>query len=299
MHQQPEKASGSCCAGGVGQKDPLLWVWCGSSLLLWILQQHPIFTVLPDLCSAPVGFSFLGSWEVTDPSVPPRYLSLACQPFPEATKACNNFSLTKTLVKGDPKSQNCIGNADLINKLFPQEHCMDGINKTLSHRQIDIPACQLCSFPCCWWGAQCCFFQIQGNADCKSWEMLEGEAMAREPFAIAGVSSSGANNPCPARDLPLSWQHLASWTWLPGTSTHCSAVWLGSSTQSEQKSMTSLKSVDFLFFSSSTFRHRTRIPCEWGEGTSQDNGQGHLGVDGEIFRQSDDGPDYLWIPTCY
>lgn len=212
MHQQPEKVSGSCCAGRVGQKDPLLWAWCGSSLLLWILQQRPIFTVLPDLCSAPVGFSFLGAWEVTDPSVPPRYLSPACQPFPEATKACNNFSLTKTLVMRDPKSQNCIGNADLINKLFPQEHCMDGINQTLSHRQIDIPACQLRSFPCWWRGAQCCFFQIQGNADCKSREMLEGEAMAREPFAIAVFPAVGPTVPalqgiCPFLGSTLPHEH--------------------------------------------------------------------------------------------
>jgi len=77
------------------------------------------------------------------------YLSPACQPFPEASKVHNNFTLTKTLVTEDPKSRNCIGNAGLINKLFPQEHRMDGINQTLSHWQIDIPACQLHNFPCC------------------------------------------------------------------------------------------------------------------------------------------------------
>lgn len=90
---------------------------------------------------APVGFFFQGCREGT------AMVPLPSQPFPEATEARKNFTLTTTFVVWDPKSWSCIGDADLINELVPWEHRMDRINQALSHQHADSPVHLLCSVP--------------------------------------------------------------------------------------------------------------------------------------------------------
>lgn len=109
----------------------------------------------------------------------------------------------------DPKSWSCFGNTGMINKLFPQEHRMNGINQDAESPANWHPYVPTSQAPCCWWGAQGYFSKFKAVAAARARGCWRGKLELRSPSLLQCFQQWGWWSR-PHRGLSLCQQHFAS-----------------------------------------------------------------------------------------